>query len=602
MPYIHEPVLLNTVSHVAGALIFATFIALLLRQYGRATLRRAGLSVAAAGLALVWNAGSVLALTLAGTPAWQGVIASASFSALSLLPAVLFHVSLDGRRGLVATGYLLSTAAVAMHSLELIRPYPGFHKVGLALITAGFLVLTLVAAAGLARGSERGRVAPPRLLVTMCLALFSLSFVHFHSAGEHGGSPLELLLHHAGIPLALFILLQDYRFVLVDAFVRFLANALLAAGAALLGIEAALRLGAVYREDTDELTQALLLMGLCGLLVGFAVIRGQLQSWLSRAAFRSPDPEKLLAALRSHPGIAGEDAYLPWAAAEVARAMESERHELGAGDDGGARGEWVEAAVPLRLSKDDVRQLLLGRRRGGRRYLSGDLALAARAAATITEEVEGFRAREMEHLVTQAELRALQAQINPHFLFNALNTVYGVIPREAAAARATVLNLSEIFRYLLQAESAYIALAEEVRIIRAYLEIEKLRLGVRLETEIDVEPDAGRALIPLLSVQPLVENAVKHGVAAHTGAGKVRLSARAEGGAVTVRVENWPGAQGRGAVTPPSGFGVGLANVRRRLKLCFGPEADVSVRHEEERTVVEFAVPLARGAAMEARR
>lgn len=594
MYYIHEPVLLNSISHAAGALIFGTFIALLLRQHGRATLRRAGLSVAAAGLALAWNAGSLLALAPGAAPGWGAVVASLSFSALSLLPAVLFHVSLaGGSRTLVAAGYVLSLAAAALHAFELIEPLAVLHRVGLGLITAGFVALTLLAAAKLALGRERSRVAPSRLLATMCLALFSLSFVHFHAGGEHAGSSAEVLLHHAGIPLALFILLQDYRFVLLDAFVRFLANALLAAGVALAGIQAAARLGAVLREDAGELTQAILLIGLCGLLVGFAVVRGWLQAWLGRAVFRSPDGDRLLAALHAQPGITREDAYLEWAAAEVARTIQAERHEL-AGD--AATGEWVEAAVPVRLSGDDARQLLLGRRRGGRRYLSEDLALLERAASAIAGEVEAFRAREMEHLVTQAELRALQAQINPHFLFNALNTVYGVIPREAAAARATVLNLSEIFRYLLQSESAYIPLAEEVRIIRAYLEIEKLRLGPRLQTEIEVDDDAGRALIPLLSVQPLVENAVKHGVAAQAGPGKVRLAASAEGESVTVRVENSPGARGSVAAAPAAGFGVGLANVRRRLRLCFGPDADVTVRHEEERTVVEFAVPLARGA------
>ncbi|HWQ52992.1 MAG TPA: histidine kinase [Bryobacteraceae bacterium] len=600
MPNVHEPVLVNTIGHSAGALIFAIFIALLLRQYGWSTLRRGGLSVAAATLALLWNAGSVLALTLGGAPEWQAAVMSLSFSALSLLPAVLLHVSLESRSPrLVMAGYILGLAAAGVHSWEVVSPVPELHRLGLRLITGGFFVLTLAAAASLAFHGGRSRIAPSRLLATMCLALFSLSFAHFHGSGEHLGSSTEVLLHHAGIPLALFILLQDYRFVLLDAFVRFLANALLAAGMTFLIVQAAIRLEPVYGNGASPLPQALLLVALGGLLIAFAVLRNGLQAWLGRVVFRRPDGGKLLATLRAHPGISSEPGYLPWAVAELARAMESERHELVADEPGAAREEWVEAEVTVRLSKGGARRLLLGRRRGGRRYLSEELALLGRAAAAIAEEVEDFRAAEMQHLVAQAELRALQAQINPHFLFNALNTVYGIIPREAAGARATVLNLAEIFRYLLRSDSTYIPLAEEVRIIRAYLEVEKLRLGARLETEIEVEEHAGRALIPVLSVQPLVENAVKYGVASHAGFGRVRLSAHAAGESVTVRVENTPGTHGR--VAAHSGFGLGLANVRRRLKLCFGPEADVTVRHEDDRTVVEFSVPFEHRAAAEVR-
>ena len=83
----------------------------------------------------------------------------------------------------------------------------------------------------------------------------------------------------------------------------------------------------------------------------------------------------------------------------------------------------------------------------------------------------------MNRLVSQAELRALQSQINPHFLFNALNTLYGTIPREAAAARRMVLNLAGIFRYFLQSDKTFVTLAKEIEIVRAYLEVEQSRLG-----------------------------------------------------------------------------------------------------------------------------
>ena len=95
------------------------------------------------------------------------------------------------------------------------------------------------------------------------------------------------------------------------------------------------------------------------------------------------------------------------------------------------------------------------------------LPLLSRLTSVILEQVERFRNLEMQRLVSQAELRALQSQINPHFLFNALNTLYGIIPREASGARKTVLNLAEIFRYFLQSERSFIQLSEELEIVKS---------------------------------------------------------------------------------------------------------------------------------------
>jgi LytS/YehU family sensor histidine kinase len=196
----------------------------------------------------------------------------------------------------------------------------------------------------------------------------------------------------------------------------------------------------------------------------------------------------------------------------------------------------------------------------------------------------------MKQLVSQAELRALQAQIHPHFLFNALNTLYGIIPKEAAGARRTVLNLADIFRYFLSTERRTIALEDEMRIVRAYLEIESLRLGSKLRIEIDIDPSTSAAQIPVLSVQPLVENAVKHGVSPQSHGGLVRVTAREEQGMIVLRVAD-TGA-GFGQESALEGSGVGLANVRRRLLLCYQGKADFVMERNGAETVVGFSAPL----------
>ena len=156
----------------------------------------------------------------------------------------------------------------------------------------------------------------------------------------------------------------------------------------------------------------------------------------------------------------------------------------------------------------------------------------------MVEHVEQIRSLQMQQLVSQAELRALQAQINPHFLFNSLNTLYGTITRSNVEARRLVLNLADVFRYFLQTDRPLISVEEELKIVRAYLEIEELRLGPKLRSELEIDTDALTAAIPVLSIQPLVENAIKHGVAARAGGGFVRLHIECESDRIAVRITN----------------------------------------------------------------
>jgi LytS/YehU family sensor histidine kinase len=231
--------------------------------------------------------------------------------------------------------------------------------------------------------------------------------------------------------------------------------------------------------------------------------------------------------------------------------------------------------------------VLLGRRTGGRRYLSEDLLALGRAASAVAEQIEQFRESEMRRLAAQAELRALQSQIHPHFLFNALNALYGIIPREAQGARETVLNLADIFRYFLETRRSFLPLEEELRIVRAYLQVERLRLGEKLQIEINVAPEVLSLPIPILSIQPLVENAVKHGIAPKTGGGVVTIEACLDPpGTLSVTVRD----TGAGFAKNASG-GVGLENVTRRLELYYGSESRLRIHSGPEGCQVSFAIP-----------
>ena len=599
-----QPLLINVLGHAAGALIFGIFLVLLYSGRGWSGPRGRYLPGLAAALSLVWNAGSLVVLAWPGLPPRVlGVVVAVAFSALSLLPAVLLHFSLeDSRPILVRAGYLLSAIAIGMHFWEIAGNGEALHQTALLLITVGFLGLTGAAAVGTARSGAR-------IVASMCLALFAMSFVHFGAghAGEVWSS--ELIVHHAGIPLALFVLLQDYRFVLLDAFVRFLANALLAAVLTGLVIEAAFRLLLVGRVVQNPLNEALLLISVCLFLVFFAWLRNQVQAWLTRAVFRHDGVAGLPARVKENPSFSSEEAYLSWAAGQIAAALGAANFAIVNLSDVdpsaslhtpvpatmlpalNARKEWnwAEAVVPIRLGPGNTRLVLLGRRQGGRRYLGDDLEALDKTAAEMEECVESLRSQEMNRLVSQAELRALQSQINPHFLFNALNTLYGTIPREAAAARRIVLNLAEIFRYFLQSDKTFVPLAQEMQIVRAYLEIEQSRLGNRLQVRVDVDDEVLAVPIPVLSIQPLVENAIKHGVALQSGPGYVRVKAACHDGELRVSVEN---SNADGAVAT-SGAGVGLQNVRRRLEICYGASSQLALSLNPQSAVAEFSIPLA---------
>jgi hypothetical protein len=580
MPGINELLLINILGHAAGALIFAIFLCLLFSGRGWSGERGRYKTGLAAALACAWNLGSLLVLVRPGMPPRVlDLVAASSFSVLSLLPAVLLDLSLEERHPrLAACGYLLSAVAVAMHFRELFGQSVALHQEALLLITVGFLALA-AASAALGGGT--------RAAASICLALFAMSFVHFGSGHAGQAWSSELVIHHAGIPLALFVLLQDYRFVLLDAFVRFLANALLAAVLTWLVIEAAFRLLLVERVAPDPLQEALLLISVCLFLMLFAWLRNRVLAWLNHAVFRHDSVAAVAERLRNAPSPASEGQYLEWAASEIALAVRTKDYAVVTEDALPGEPGWAEARVPVRLAGGDSRWVLLGRRQGGQRYLSEDIASLEKGAAEIAAHLEGMRREEMNRLVSQAELRALQSQINPHFLFNALNALYGTIPREAAGARRMVLNLADIFRYFLQSDKVYVPLAQEMQIVRAYLEVEQLRLGGRLTMDIQVEDAALEIPIPVLSIQPLVENAIKHGVAMRPEAGFVRIHARCEGDELRITVENSSG----GSASPPPGMGMGLNNVRRRMEICYGPAAGLELSMDAEQSTVELRLP-----------
>lgn len=198
------------------------------------------------------------------------------------------------------------------------------------------------------------------------------------------------------------------------------------------------------------------------------------------------------------------------------------------------------------------------------------------------------RALEMQVLAREAELKSLRAQLDPHFLFNSLNSVAALIGNDTAAARQMCFLMAQFFRKSLTlARERSIPLSEEITLVETFLAIERVRFGDRLRTKFEVADDVRNIAVPPLVLQPLVENAVHHGVAHMLEGGEVCVSARRREGLVEIVVEN-PCDPDR----PPSrSTGVGLNNVRSRIETLAGNRASVDVEARDTSFRVSILLP-----------
>ncbi len=199
------------------------------------------------------------------------------------------------------------------------------------------------------------------------------------------------------------------------------------------------------------------------------------------------------------------------------------------------------------------------------------------------------RSRWQSELIAQAEARvqALQARIRPHFLFNSLNTVASLIPADPENAEAALLDLADIFRGSMRPADQLISLGDELQLARQYLDMEKRRLGDRLEIDWRVdELPPGASVFPLM-LQPLLENAVGHGIQSHPEGGKIVVYGRSEGDQIVITIGNPIAAEG----SEQEGHGMAIDNIRERLRLAFGSRANLLTNQDADQFYAVLSVP-----------
>jgi signal transduction histidine kinase len=256
---------------------------------------------------------------------------------------------------------------------------------------------------------------------------------------------------------------------------------------------------------------------------------------------------------------------------------------------------WWQALVRIGLMPStapvaSLSPLLIGL--GALAYL---LSFAVQYLAQAFEQSAAVAQRALESQVGQreAELRALRAQVDPHFLFNSLNSISGLIAADPARARLMCQLLADFLRDSLSlGGAARIPLGREVALAEQYLRIEQVRFGERLRVQTSVAPDGDRLTVPPLILQPLVENAVRHGIATRLDGGAVEIAARRAGDQAVIVVSN-----PRDADATRKGTGLGLDIVRRRLAAAFGDRASLSIEAAPESYRVSLSLPVEEPAA-----
>ena len=616
--------LLNLIGLSAGVVLYTVLLVMVVRNAPRPV--GAGsfdpLLLGTAILGLIWNLCALPAYELprVGVGGPFPFLVAIGVSALGFLPAVVVHSVLRGRRAglggatrlaLTVVAYGVSAIAAAMHFDSAMKGGPVPSVLAMRLLTYTFVALIAPVAA-----STRGQPGSRRALWVAALAVFAVSALHLSNFHTGDASwPVELLGHHASLPLAFAILYQDYPFALADLFLK-RALALLA----LLAVAfAAIGLFGQYSGAFAQLGARQI-----GVLVTLWVVTALTYPALWRATawfvdsvvLQRPDYRQFRSSIarrvQAHDDI---DVLLTDLCDQLGPAFSASRVEWriwnGADDLAGvaARGDGLEAIVPTNEAPRYA--ITISEVAGGRRFLSDDLATLETVTAVAARRIDAIRItneryereirdRELEKLATEAELRTLRAQLNPHFLFNALTTIGHLIQDAPPRALETLLRLTSLLRAVLRSEGEFTTLGREMEMVAAYLDIERARFEWRLRTEIDVPASLSALRVPPLVLQPIVENAVKHGVSRQRQGGEVRI---------TARVERTPGetpqlvlvVSDTGAGVSPDDLGrrrqlgVGLANVERRLAGHYGGAASLSIHSEPNvGTTVEIRLPVRR--------
>jgi two-component system LytT family sensor kinase len=505
--------------------------------------------------------------------------------------------------------YIFACAAAGTLAVLLIAtPLIGTPPLPLSMLGhLGGLLCTAVLVAGavisLRRESTPRAVYAPSLVIVLTCAAAALAISvaqHVYVSSQELARRLASLGEHLLLPLIFCTLVLFARFRYADIFVRYSVRIFLAGSfATMLGFTTVVQLPQhifSHAPVTPAAHVLVVTLALYAVLLSFTFVDQRVADVVNRWLFHPPDFRAATRQLGDALGELKSESEVARAVEESVKATLQLKDAKLASLDALAGRDWpasfldgnptelaFEWLVPVSVSGRVSHVLLItpGPSRPGLvthdiNYLRAVSVQCGNRIDLLRREREAVEQRSRETLlrqqVTEAELRALRAQVNPHFLFNSLNTIADLAVRAPPRAEAMTLRLASVFRHVL-AHSArpLTSVHDEMEFLRAYLNIEEVRFGDRLKVEIDVAPDVAAQAIPSLILQPLVENALKHGLGPKGGPGHLWISAHLEETQLCLRVED-------DGIGPPSftAEGTGLTNVRERLRTLYGDCASLS--------------------------
>ncbi len=590
---LNTPALVNLLGFSVGIALYTLLLAMVLRYRKRKDAINKVLFMTAI-LGLIWNIGELLGLVLQEFgSSLSPILLAISSSALGFLPSVILQSTKS--RILTIFSYSLSLVAAFLHFYSVFALGVAPSNLALQILTFGSIALLV----GLVILATQREVENKVALFT-ALVIFGFSALHLSGETEGKSWFVELFAHQSSLPLVLVILLQNYHFAFADLFLkRAISLLLLSVLAFTLYVFVASPILSLSenREKLDAQTFLVLLI----LWISTALIYPKLHEFaiwvVDKMLLRRVDYKKfkieilqiienqktvddVLAEICDKTAIAFTAKTVVWK--EVYNAKPIFQSIIFTPNN----AEIFLPTTDLPRFEISLRDFL-----GGRHLLSEEVEIlenitlvAARRidALRVTHErcEQEIREQEFSKLATEAQLSALRSQINPHFLFNALTTIGYLIQTSPEKAFQTLMRLTKLLRSVLSSTGEFYSLGEEIRLIEDYLEIERARFEEKLQIEINISKDLEKIRVPTLILQPLVENAIKHGISKLKNGGKLEINASLKviGDLVLLNVKVFD--SGKGFDLKNINKRIGLNNIEQRLKSHYGGSAQLIIKSE----------------------
>jgi signal transduction histidine kinase len=549
-----------------------------------------------------------------GQSEFSPLLVAISYSALGFLPSVVVHsaqAEIEGRKWLSYAAYGFSIFAALLHvsaaaSGDAIPSYLALQTLTLGSVTLAIAFLIF----------QFQQTLEKKAVLASALLVFAASALHLSGEREGTSWYIELIAHQSSLPLALVILYQNYRFAFADLFLK-RALSLIFLAAIALGLYALVAVPLLrYHEthDRDDVQAAAYIVGLwivtalsypaiarfAGWLVDTVLLKRKDYALLLRELAIKIDSieqaPKILDTICEKVSIALTAKTADWAeeAASSQVPFESVTQSL------------ESAAIIIPTAESPRYRLRLTDFFGGRRLLSDEIALLESIALLAARRIDvlrvsherceqEFRENEFARLASEAQLTALRSQINPHFLFNALTTIGYLIKTSPDRAFDTLLRLTQLLRGVLKTTDEFSRLGDEIDLIKSYLDIERARFEEKLKVSISVPKDLEGEPVPSLILQPIVENAIKHGISENKKGGELKISAERlkRNGDVYLNLSVWDSGAGINAKKNNGGAGLGLENVRQRLAAYYGDKAALRLTtNNDNSTLAEITIDL----------